>query len=168
MQHVPEWLCLGSQRASQGLCEFAKCLQVGRLSTGTGRMRGRIVCYKNICVLAPFDDGQQQQFGSKVIVPGFYFFKLTTITIAKRLNGVRRFNTVQDLEKGLELPLYLVQKDGLFEMLNRGSEWHRWEPHIHAPGTAMNNQFTGPNAWNDYLKALEAATPKIEAIAVTD
>lgn len=53
-------------------------------------------------------------------------------------------------------------------MLNRGSEWRRWEPHIHAPGTAMNNQFSGPNAWHDYLTALEQATPIIEAIAVTD
>jgi hypothetical protein len=32
----------------------------------------------------------------------------------------------------------------------------------------MNNQFTGPNAWGDYLTALEQATPVIEAIAVTD
>ena len=53
-------------------------------------------------------------------------------------------------------------------MLNRGSEWRRWEPHIHAPGTVMNNQFSGPNAWDDYLTALERATPVIEAIAVTD
>ncbi|WP_430448618.1 TrlF family AAA-like ATPase [Rhodophyticola sp.] len=52
--------------------------------------------------------------------------------------------------------------------INRGSEWRRWEPHIHAPGTVMNNQFSGPSAWNDYLTALERATPVIEAIAVTD
>lgn len=32
----------------------------------------------------------------------------------------------------------------------------------------MNNQFSGPSAWNDYLTALERATPVIEAIAVTD
>ncbi|MGA7808541.1 MAG: ATP-binding protein, partial [Bradyrhizobium sp.] len=32
----------------------------------------------------------------------------------------------------------------------------------------MNNQFTGPTAWEDYLSALEAANPAIEAIAVTD
>jgi AAA domain, putative AbiEii toxin, Type IV TA system len=55
----------------------------------------------------------------------------------------------------------------MFE-LNRGSEWRRWEPHIHAPGTVMNNQFKGPTAWEDYLSALEAATPTIQAIAVTD
>ena len=53
-------------------------------------------------------------------------------------------------------------------MISRGSEWRRWEPHIHAPGTVMNNQFSGPMAWNDYLSALERATPAIEAIAVTD
>jgi hypothetical protein len=53
-------------------------------------------------------------------------------------------------------------------MFCRGSEWRRWEPHIHAPGTVMNNQFSGPTAWNDYLAALEQATPVIEAIAVTD
>ncbi len=53
-------------------------------------------------------------------------------------------------------------------MLSRGSEWRRWEPHIHAPGTAMNNQFAGPTAWEDYLTALEQATPVIQAIAVTD
>ncbi len=53
-------------------------------------------------------------------------------------------------------------------MINRGSEWHRWEPHIHAPGTLMNNQFKGPKAWEDYLAALEAVTPVIEAIAVTE
>lgn len=53
-------------------------------------------------------------------------------------------------------------------MINRGSEWRRWEPHIHAPGTLMNNQFSGPDAWHDYLTALEQASPVIEAIAVTD
>lgn len=53
-------------------------------------------------------------------------------------------------------------------MLSRGSEWRRWEPHIHAPDTVMNNQFSGPTAWTDYLTALERATPAIEAIAVTD
>ena len=53
-------------------------------------------------------------------------------------------------------------------MVSRGSEWRRWEPHIHAPGTVLNNQFGGGDAWTNYLTALETATPKIEAIAVTD
>ena len=53
-------------------------------------------------------------------------------------------------------------------MISRGSEWHRWEPHIHAPGTILNNQFGAADPWGAYLTALEKATPKIEAIAVTD
>ena len=53
-------------------------------------------------------------------------------------------------------------------MVNRGSEWRRWEPHIHAPGTVLNNQFGGGDAWTNYLAALEGLTPKVEAIAVTD
>jgi hypothetical protein len=32
----------------------------------------------------------------------------------------------------------------------------------------MNNQFSGPNAWGDYLTTLEQATPVIEANAVID
>ncbi|WQE43915.1 AAA family ATPase [Brevundimonas diminuta] len=32
----------------------------------------------------------------------------------------------------------------------------------------MNNQFSGPTAWEDYLTALEQAKPVIQAVAVTD
>jgi hypothetical protein len=53
-------------------------------------------------------------------------------------------------------------------MVNRGSEWRRWEPHIHAPGTVLNDQFGGGDPWKNYLTALEGLTPKVEAIAVTD
>ncbi|MEJ1343141.1 MAG: AAA family ATPase [Candidatus Sedimenticola sp. (ex Thyasira tokunagai)] len=53
-------------------------------------------------------------------------------------------------------------------MISRGSEWHRWEPHIHAPGTILNNQFGAAEPWGTYLTTLEGLTPKIEAIAVTD
>jgi hypothetical protein len=53
-------------------------------------------------------------------------------------------------------------------MINRGSEWHRWEPHIHGPGTILNNQFGSPKSWPDYLSGLEAARPLIKAVAVTD
>ena len=53
-------------------------------------------------------------------------------------------------------------------MISRGSEWHRWEPHIHAPGTILNNQFGATDPWTSYLSTLEGLTPKVEAIAVTD
>jgi len=52
--------------------------------------------------------------------------------------------------------------------MNRGSEWKRWEPHIHAPGTILNNQFDGADPWEIYLATLEGLSPTIEAIAVTD
>ena len=53
-------------------------------------------------------------------------------------------------------------------MISRGSEWHRWDPHIHAPGTVLNDQFDGTDPWDCYLATLEGLTPTIEAIAVTD
>jgi len=51
-------------------------------------------------------------------------------------------------------------------MTSRGAIWHRWEPHIHGPGTVLNDQFK--NSWDDYLTALEQASPVIEAVAITD
>lgn len=51
---------------------------------------------------------------------------------------------------------------------NSGSHWHRWEPHIHAPGTVLNDQFKGSDKWESYLSSLEAVTPQIRAIGVTD
>src|SRR2546425_8831767 len=52
--------------------------------------------------------------------------------------------------------------------LSAGSLWRRWEPHVHAPGTAFNDQFKGPDAWDRYLTTLERAVPVIRALAVTD
>jgi len=52
-------------------------------------------------------------------------------------------------------------------MVNRGSIWQRWEPHIHAPGTVLNDQF-GDDSWSQYLLIIEGKTPKIEAIGITD
>jgi ABC-type lipoprotein export system ATPase subunit len=49
----------------------------------------------------------------------------------------------------------------------RGSVWHRWDPHIHSPGTAMEDHF-GEGAWDDYLRLIEDATPVVEALGVTD
>jgi energy-coupling factor transporter ATP-binding protein EcfA2 len=53
-------------------------------------------------------------------------------------------------------------------MISRGSEWHRWEPHIHAPGTILNDQFGAGDPWSVYLTTLEGLAPEIGAIAVTD
>jgi AAA domain, putative AbiEii toxin, Type IV TA system len=48
-----------------------------------------------------------------------------------------------------------------------GSVWHRWDPHIHAPGTVLADNF-GDDAWENYLIAIEAAQPPIRALGVTD
>jgi len=49
---------------------------------------------------------------------------------------------------------------------NSGAHWQRWDPHVHAPGTVLNDQFKGD--WNSYLQQLETADPPIRAIGVTD
>lgn len=53
-------------------------------------------------------------------------------------------------------------------MIARGSEWCRWEPHIHTPGTVFNDQFGGGDRWDIYLTTLETSVPKIGAMAITD
>jgi hypothetical protein len=48
----------------------------------------------------------------------------------------------------------------------RGSLWHRWDPHLHAPGTLLSDQFKGD--WDAYLAAVDESSPLIEALGVTD
>lgn len=59
-------------------------------------------------------------------------------------------------------------KDRMSKAGNRGSVWRRWEPHIHTPGTVLEDRYPKDNAWELYLDALEAASPPIRAIGVTD
>lgn len=47
-----------------------------------------------------------------------------------------------------------------------GSRWRRWNPHIHAPGTLLADQFA--DDWEKYLKAIEDATPVVEVLGITD
>lgn len=47
-----------------------------------------------------------------------------------------------------------------------GALWRRWDPHLHAPGTLLNDQFGGD--WNGYLAAIENSSPPIEVLGVTD
>jgi energy-coupling factor transporter ATP-binding protein EcfA2 len=50
----------------------------------------------------------------------------------------------------------------------RGSLWHRWDPHIHAPGTAMNDQFSGPDPWREFFERVGRQDPPIRALGITD
>ncbi|MCH9674389.1 MAG: ATP-binding protein [Gammaproteobacteria bacterium] len=54
------------------------------------------------------------------------------------------------------------------DRLRIGSIWRRWDPHIHAPGTLLNDQYNGDDPWEDFLGQLENAAPRIEAVGVTD
>ena len=53
-------------------------------------------------------------------------------------------------------------------MISPGSQWHRWEPHIYAPGTVLDDRFGGGDPWDVYLTRIEAKTPLLRALAVTD
>ena len=48
----------------------------------------------------------------------------------------------------------------------RGSVWHRWDPHLHAPGTVLSDQFNGD--WDAYLSLIEKSDPLVQALGVTD
>jgi hypothetical protein len=49
-------------------------------------------------------------------------------------------------------------------MYPEGSEWRRWDLHVHTPGTILNNQF---GSWEEYLAAIEAQ-PDVKVLGVTD
>jgi ABC-type lipoprotein export system ATPase subunit len=53
-------------------------------------------------------------------------------------------------------------------VLNAGSSWNRWDPHIHAPDTLLANQFTGKDPWEDFLDLIERSDPPIRALGITD
>lgn len=50
--------------------------------------------------------------------------------------------------------------------INAGSNWRKWDLHIHSPGTVLNNQFEGANAdeqWEKYIMKLEQSDLKVIA-----
>lgn len=49
-------------------------------------------------------------------------------------------------------------------MMMRGSEWRRWDLHVHTPETVLNDQF---GDWNAYLAAIEAQSD-VKVLGVTD
>ena len=50
----------------------------------------------------------------------------------------------------------------------RGSEWRKWDLHLHTPETAKNDQFGGgENVWEEYISKLEA-NKEIAVLGITD
>lgn len=51
--------------------------------------------------------------------------------------------------------------------MNRGSEWRKWDLHIHTPGTAKNDQYgNSDEVWEQYIEALENSD--IAVFGITD
>ncbi len=51
---------------------------------------------------------------------------------------------------------------------SRGALWQRWDPHIHAPGTAMNDQYSGREPWLKFFSQVNQQDPPIRALGITD
>lgn len=53
--------------------------------------------------------------------------------------------------------------------LERGSEWRRWDLHVHTPASQLGNSFPGIS-WADYVTTLESSVKKheIAVVGVTD
>lgn len=51
--------------------------------------------------------------------------------------------------------------------MNRGSEWRKWDLHIHTPGTAKSDQYgNSDDVWEQYIEALEKTD--IAVFGITD
>ena len=50
----------------------------------------------------------------------------------------------------------------------QGSIWQRWDPHIHTPGTVLNDQYGGQDPWEQFLTLVEKSNPPIRALGITD
>lgn len=53
-------------------------------------------------------------------------------------------------------------------MINRGSEWHKWDLHVHTPESGMANEFNC--TWDEYVQVLfrNAIANDIVALGITD
>lgn len=50
----------------------------------------------------------------------------------------------------------------------RGSEWRKWDLHVHTPDTAKNDQFgSGEDKWEEYISKLES-NEEISVLGITD
>ena len=49
---------------------------------------------------------------------------------------------------------------------SRGSRWLRWDPHLHVPGTLLNDQF--PDDWSAFFGAVASANPAAVALGIAD
>jgi ABC-type lipoprotein export system ATPase subunit len=79
-----------------------------------------------------------------------------------------------------DLPLVAVDKNGIHGLTcggmpgrnkqsnSRGSEWRKWDLHVHTPGTKKNDQYqsNGADIWEEFCQKIEASD--VQAIGITD
>lgn len=49
----------------------------------------------------------------------------------------------------------------------QGCIWHCGYLHVYMPGTVLNDQYTRPDAWDDFLSPIEKSRPSIKALGIT-
>jgi ABC-type lipoprotein export system ATPase subunit len=50
----------------------------------------------------------------------------------------------------------------------RGSEWRKWDLHVHTPASIVNSSYPGPDPWEAFLADLEALPPEFKVIGIND
>ena len=54
--------------------------------------------------------------------------------------------------------------------MNRGSEWHKWDLHVHTPYSLVNNYVAGDegDVWEHYISDLEKLPNEIKVLGIND
>lgn len=50
----------------------------------------------------------------------------------------------------------------------RGSEWAKWDLHIHTPKSIVNGYGNSENVWEEFLKDLEALPDDFKVLGIND
>ena len=51
-------------------------------------------------------------------------------------------------------------------LYEHGSEWRRWDLHVHTPDSVLETQFKGD--WDGYISAIEQSDSGVAVIGITD
>lgn len=52
--------------------------------------------------------------------------------------------------------------------INRGSEWRKWDLHIHTPASINQNYGNNYDSWEKFINALENLPTDVQVIGITD
>lgn len=76
------------------------------------------------------------------------------------------------IEQNLDLGNFKNRTNGITidvpsKSFPRGSEWRKWDLHVHTPGTAKADKYSGENAWETFISELEALSD-VAVFGITD